>query len=160
MSTYNGLVHGVQGADELVVESGGTITVKDGGTLTVAGSLSVTGTLTQAGLETKTADFTLTTADSGKTFFIGAVDLTATLPATSAGVVYQFIVKTVSSVTGFSVSPAAADAIHGNGLTSVDDKDLVNSAASDAEGDTVTIIGDGADGWWITSIVGTWAKEA
>jgi hypothetical protein len=73
---------------------------------------------------------------------------------------YTFIVKTLSSTTGFSVSPAAADAIHGGGLTSVDDKDLINTAASDAEGDTVTIIGDGVDGWWITSIVGTWAKEA
>ena len=58
------------------------------------------------------------------------------------------------------VDSVAADAIHGNSLTSVDDKGLINTGATDAEGDTVTIVGDGADGWYITSILGTWAKEA
>ena len=73
---------------------------------------------------------------------------------------YTFIVKTLSATTGAQISPATADAIHGAGLTSVDDKDVINTAATDAEGDMVTIVGDGVDGWWITELEGTWAKEA
>lgn len=38
MSDFNTLVHGVQGGDELVFESGSTLTVKAGATLSVAGS--------------------------------------------------------------------------------------------------------------------------
>jgi hypothetical protein len=149
--TYNTINYGEQGGERWVV--GGELAIVSGGTLSVSGGAT-------SPTETQDANFTLTSSDSGKTIIIDAADVVATLPATAAGVTYTFIVKTLSSTTGFSVSPAAADAIHGNGLTSVDDKDLINTAASDAEGDTVTIIGDGVDGWWITSIVGTWAKEA
>jgi len=107
-----------------------------------------------------TANYTVSADESGKVFFAKAVDLVFTLPATEAGLRYTFIVHTASAVTGLSISPAAADAIHGNGLTSVDDKDLINTAATDAEGDSVTIEGDGVDGWWIVAINGTFAKEA
>lgn len=61
---------------------------------------------------------------------------------------------------GLSISPAAADAIHGNGLTSVDNKDLINTGATDREGDMVELVADGVDGWFIVSVNGTWAKEA
>lgn len=145
--TYQPKVYHKQGSDELVVASGGQITQEDGGAV-VSPMIS------------KSASFTVLATESGATYLCEAVDLVATLPATSKGLKYTFIVHTVSVTTGLSLSPPAADAIMGNGLTSVDDKDLINTAATDAEGDSVTIEGDGADGWWITAINGTWAKEA
>lgn len=212
-------VYKTQGGDELVVASGGTLTLESGSTQTAAGTRNATGvdnvnsggvlnvksgatlhtqsgsTHTAAGTRNatgvdninsggvvnvksgatldmqsgskviypyieKSASFTVLASQSGMTFLCKAVDMVMTLPASVAGLVYTFIVHTVSSGTGLSIDPVAADAIMGNGLTSVDDKDLINTAATDAEGDSVTIVGDGADGWWITSINGTWAKEA
>lgn len=103
----------------------------------------------------------LTAAQSGERF-VGAVDAVFTLPAASAatkGVWYEFECGALSVGTGLSISPAAADHIRGNGLTSVDDKDLINSGGTDRLGDSVTLYCDGADGWVITSIIGTWAKE-
>ena len=104
----------------------------------------------------------LTAAQSGQKF-VGAVDAVFTLPAASAGtkgVWYEFECGALSSGTGLSVSPAAADHIRGNGLTSVDDKDLINSGASDRLGDMVRLYCDGIHGWVIEAVVGTWAKEA
>ena len=109
-------------------------------------------------VESKAADYTVKASESGKVFIAAAADVVFTLPATEAGLRYTFITKTVSASTGTSISPAAADAIHY--ATSVDDKDLINSGATDVEGDSVTLVGDGAEGWWVESITGTWAKEA
>jgi len=145
-ATYQPKVYRKQGSDELVIAAGGKITQEDGGAYV-------------SPVEVVTDDFTVTAAESGKIFIVNAADVTATLPSTAAGLTYTFIVQTLSTTTGLSISPAAADAIHGGGQASTDNKDLINTAATDAEGDMVTIVGDGVDGWWITSIVGTWAEE-
>lgn len=108
---------------------------------------------------------TLTAAQSGQ-HFVAAVDAVFTLPAASAatkGVEYEFSCGALSAGTGFSISPAAADAIGGNGLTVVVDKDLINSGASDRLGDYVKLVCTGTTGataWRIVSIIGTFAKEA
>lgn len=105
---------------------------------------------------------TLTAAQSGQKF-VGAVDAVFTLPAAAAGtkgVWYEFETGALSAGTGLSISPAAADHIRGNGLTSVDNKDLINTGATDRLGDSVRLYCDGVDGWVIESVIGTWAKEA
>lgn len=157
MATYVPKVHkeeGGSGGDELVVESGGTITVKAGGKLDMqAGSKNV------SPIVNITSSREVTVAESGTTFFLKATDLKMTLPATAAGLTYTFIVHSVSSSTGAQIDPVSADAIHGGGQASTDDKDLINTPGTDAEGDMVTVVGDGVDGWWITSIVGAWAEE-
>lgn len=109
---------------------------------------------------TKTASFTVTEADSGKVFICNAADLVATLPSTAEGLVFTFVTKVASAGVGTSVSPAAADKIMGAGVTAADNKDLINSGASDVVGDSVTIVGDGLDGWFVLSTTGTWAREA
>lgn len=104
----------------------------------------------------------LTAAQSGEKF-VGGVDAVFTLPAAAAGtkgVWYEFECGAVSVGTGLSIDPAAADHIRGNGLTSVDNKDLINSGATDRLGDFVRLYCDGVDGYIIESIVGTWAKES
>jgi hypothetical protein len=103
----------------------------------------------------------LTASQSGQRF-VGAVDAVFTLPAAAAatkGVWYEFETGALSTGVGLSISPAAADHIRGNGLTSTDDKDLINTGATDRLGDFVRLYCDGVDGWVIEAIIGTWAKE-
>lgn len=109
----------------------------------------------------KSADFAVLPNQSGTTFVAGAVDLVATLPAVEDCLTYSFIVQTPSATTGLSISPAAADKIMGLGITEADNKDLINTAATDAAGDFVTLVGDKtAGGWRVTACRGTWAREA
>jgi hypothetical protein len=103
----------------------------------------------------------LTAAQSGQRF-VGVVDAVFTLPAISAamkGVWYEFACGALSAGVGLSISPAAADYIGGNGLGVVVNKDLINSGATDRLGDMVRIECDGV-AWWITAVIGTFAKEA
>lgn len=105
---------------------------------------------------------TLTARQSGEKF-VGAVDAVFTLPAAAAGtkgVWYEFETGALSAGTGLSISPNASDHIRGNGLTSVDNKDLINTGATDRLGDMVRLYCDGVDGWVIEAVIGTWAKEA
>lgn len=108
-----------------------------------------------------TANATLTVADSGGVFIVSGSDIVLTLPATEKGLTYTLVVGGLSGgATGHAFSPAAADKIMGNGFTAADDKDAICSAASDRIGDSLTLVGDGADGWYITAVTGTWALQA
>jgi len=108
-------------------------------------------------METVTANRTLTYEDSGKVFFVATDGLTITLPATREGIEYTFINSGADGNNIITISPNASDAIHY--VTSVDDKDLINTKATAVEGDMVTLVGDGDAGWWVTAIKGTWAKQ-
>lgn len=108
------------------------------------------------------ATATLTAAQSG-THFVCLVDAVLTLPAAAAGtagVRYTITCGALSSGTGLSISPNAADNIRGATLSAVDDKDLINTGATDVVGDTAVIVCDGVDGWNIVSLSGIWAKQA
>lgn len=125
-------------------------------------TLPVGSTITQQQVINLAAATQALTAEQSGQRFVGAVDAVFTLPAASSttkGVWYDFESGVGSTGTGLSISPAAADHIRGNGLTSTDDKDLINSGATDRVGDSVRLYCDGVDGWVIAAIVGTWAKE-
>lgn len=125
-----------------------------------SGASSVAGI--QATVITTANNATLTNSMSGSFILVTAADKVISLPSTAAGTTLTIAISAaaLSSGTGLSISPAAADAIHGGGLSSADDKDLILDGATDAEGDSVTLVGDGIDGWYITAITGTWSKEA
>jgi hypothetical protein len=124
------------------------------------GTITLTGTLTpddvKAVVVEKAANYTCLTTDSGKTFIATAADVVFTLPSTASGLQYTFVCAAVSASTGLSVSPAAADNIN----EGTDDKDLINSGATDVLGDSVTVVADGTLGWYTTSKIGTWAAES
>ncbi len=65
----------------------------------------------------------------------------------------------MSATTGLQIDPQSADQIIDVDITPADNKDLINTAATDAKGDQVTIIGDGDAGWYVTNKIGTWARE-
>ena len=109
----------------------------------------------------KSANFTVTADDVGTLFQITGADVTAYLPATAYGLWYEFIVTSLSTSYGFGISPVAADQVIGGGLTPQDDKDVINTAATDAVGDRLLVVADqGGVGWMIAEKVGTWARQA
>lgn len=105
------------------------------------------------------AAYTATAADHDKLLIATVVDTVITLPATVAGLKIRALAGIASTTTGLSLSPAAADQIIGNGFTAADDKDAVNTAATDVVGDMLELTGDGDDGWYTTLVKGTWARE-
>jgi hypothetical protein len=107
-------------------------------------------------VRTVTASLTLTKEDTGTVIVADSTtSIVVSLPATEAGLEYTICVKQLTTAGGHAFSPVAADKILFG--SKADDADFVCSAASDAVGDTVTLIGDGVDGWAVVSSKGTWA---
>lgn len=140
-----------------------------------AGTLFVTNTSTvpyvnrELGLKKAllAGNTTLTSDQSGTLFMVTAADLVITLPPVSsaatggAGLIYTFVLTAagLSAGTGLSLSPNSSDKFMGNGFTPLDDKDAILSGGGDREGDSITIVSDGVDGWYITAVTGTWTRE-
>lgn len=141
--------------------------VPEGGDIVVTGAVAVTGNVAIVGnlyggkrpIALKTDNYTVLATESGTVFKIATDAKVFTLPATAEGLWYTFVNSGADGNNILTISPQAADSIIGGGLTSVDDKDLINTKATAKEGDTVTLVADGVDGWFITDLVGTWAKE-
>lgn len=106
---------------------------------------------------------TLAPRDSDVVVIADVADLVINLPKAqrdARGNRVEVVVLTLSTGTGCSLNPYSADKIQGTGITAADNKDIINTAATDAVGDTLTIVCDGEDGWVITNKTGTWAREA
>jgi len=115
-------------------------------------------------------DATLTAAQSGTLFLVGADAKTATLPssaAVGAGVKYAFLNNGADGAYGFTISPNAADMLMGsfdNGrvltsLSGTDDKDIVNTKATANKGDYLVVESDGVNGWFVIGGKGIWTEE-
>ena len=143
------------------------------GDLELSGSLTATGSLTgetsviggtldlsdSPQTQTKSANYTMTEGDVGKVTYVDTDAKTITLPATVVGYVYTIVNAGEDGTVGVTVSPNANDKIMGVGLTAADDKDLVNTKATAKKGDYIKLLGDGALGWYVIEIEGTWARE-
>lgn len=110
--------------------------------------------------EAVTGNKTLDEGDNGVVQVVTA-DATITLPSTVAGYSYTIVNGGQGSTDGtiaINVSPAALDKIMGNGFTSADNKDAINTNGN--YGDSIKLRGDGANGWVVEEVVGTWTREA
>jgi len=124
--------------------------------------------ISQGSVEAITASATLSYEDSGTVFLVGTDALVITLPPTKVGVTYTIVNSGADGNNIITISPDAADAIFGTVANAaadsvsggVVDKNLVNTKATANKGDSVTLVGDGIDGWYIVSGVGIWASEA
>lgn len=114
----------------------------------------------QAYVEVGTTPYTVTAAQDGTIFYTTIADVVFNLPATQAGLWYRFVNGALSAGTGLSISPAAADQLIGNGFTPADNKDAINSGATDALNDAAEVLGNGTTGWSFIVVKGTWAREA
>lgn len=111
-------------------------------------------------IETKTSNYTVTTADSGKTFVSSTDGVVFTLPAIAIGYSFKFVNNAPDGANALTISPNAADGITYAG-SSTDDKDLINTKATSKQGDFVVISSlDGTAAWQVTQVRGTFAKEA
>jgi len=105
-----------------------------------------------------TGNVALDANSSGRVHNVTA-DAVITLPATDVGVTYTFVCDGLDTTVQISLSPNASDVIRGMGSIGVDDKDWINTKGTAAKGDCVTIVADGAEGWFIVRQSGTWAAE-
>lgn len=113
--------------------------------------------------ETLTGTKTFDAQDCGKLFCVtDAGDADAlTLPAIADGLggITILAVGAFGS-TAVTIDPAAADMILGPDITGADNKDLICTKATQRRGDFVTLdLGD-ADGYVVTEMRGTWARQA
>jgi hypothetical protein len=108
----------------------------------------------------------LTTADCGKVYGIGTDAKTITIPATAAGCTYTFINTGANGNNIVELVPDAGDQFFGTVtlaasvvvVATTAGEHLLNTKASAKRGDSISIIGDGVDGWYITASTGIWAE--
>ena len=112
--------------------------------------------------ETLAGTKTFDAQDSGKLFAVtDAGDADAlTLPAIADGLNGITILAVGAfGTTAVTIDPAAADMILGPDITGADNKDLILTKATQRRGDFVTLAYGDADGYSVTEMRGTWARE-
>ena len=116
--------------------------------------------LTGFNLEKKEANYTVTNADSGKTFTSSTDGVVFTLPAISIGRIFTFVNTGSDGTNALTISPAAADGIlYAGSLT--DNKDLINTKGTSKVGDFVVCASlNSTAHWTIVDVQGVFAKEA
>lgn len=113
--------------------------------------------------ETLSGTKTFDAEDSGKLFCVDAAgDGDAlTLPAIAAGLSGLTILAVGAfGTTAVTVDPNSGDMILGPNITGADDKDLICTKATQRRGDFVTLIAGDADGYMVTELRGTWARQS
>jgi hypothetical protein len=113
--------------------------------------------------ETLAAAKTFDAEDCGKLFCVtDAGDADAlTLPAIAAGLSGLTVLAVGAfGTTAVTLDPNAGDMILGPDITGADNKDLVLTKATQRRGDFVELIAGDADGYMVTRMRGTWAREA
>lgn len=122
----------------------------------------------QGNLVILTANTTLTSADTGKTFLIATDGLTITLPPTIQGAKFKFVNHGAAGNNIITIAPVSTDGIAGtitlasSIVTRVGTVNtaLVNTKATSTKGNSVVIEGTGVTGtgaWYIESSTGIWA---
>ena len=114
-------------------------------------------------IQSHAANYTVLPEESGTLFIATAADVVFSLPPTEEGLEYTFVFKVPSAGGGGKISPDANDKIMGTAgtvaFTSANDKDAINTGATDREGDSMTLVADGLDGWFIETSTGVWARQ-
>jgi hypothetical protein len=131
--------------------------------------LDTTGLLTQTGSGSyksytlSTDNVTLTSADCGKVYAIATDAKVFSLPATAAGCEFTFINAGANDHNIVAIDPTTNDQIFGDCgavvIAGATGEKLQNTKTGSKRGDSVKIVGDGVDGWYITSCNGVWAEE-
>ena len=100
-------------------------------------------------LEAKEANYTVTNADSGKTF-----------TSKTDGVVFTFVNTGADGTNTLTISPNAADGIlYAGSLT--DDKDIINTKSTSKVGDYIVCASlNSTAHWTVVDVQGIFAKEA
>jgi hypothetical protein len=104
----------------------------------------------------KTSDYTVTDADSGKTFYTDVDALEFTLPAITSGKVFTFVNTAEDGFAKIEIKPNVVDGIM-YATVSTDDYPLVNTKLTQKKGDRVVISNVArTDYWAVTFCSGIW----
>ncbi len=111
--------------------------------------------------EALTSTKTFDAEDCGKLFWCTGDATALTLPAIATGLSGLAIVSGGAFGTqATTIDPNASDMILGPDITGADNKDLINTKATQRRGDYVILIAGDADGYMVTEQRGIWAREA
>ncbi|MDA8122252.1 MAG: hypothetical protein M0Z38_06775 [Deltaproteobacteria bacterium] len=110
--------------------------------------------------ETVSVDKTLAAVDSGKVFFVDTDAKTVTLPAVEGMAGIKIVNIGAYGAVAVKVLPNALDMIEGPNITGADAKYIINTKATAKRGDYVVLEYGDPNGWVITEMRGTWAREA
>lgn len=111
--------------------------------------------------EALTGTKTFDAEDCGKLFWCTGDAAALTLPAIATGLSGLAIVSGGAfGSQATTIDPNAVDMILGPDITAADNKDLVNTKATQRRGDYVVLIAGDADGYMVTEMRGIWAREA
>ena len=111
--------------------------------------------------EALTSTKTFDAEDCDKLFWATGDATALTLPAIATGLSGLTIVSGGAFGTqATTIDPAAADMILGPDITGADNKDLINTKATQRRGDFVELIAGDADGYMVVKQRGIWAREA
>lgn len=110
--------------------------------------------------ELSAATLTLDIEDQGKLIVADTDNTVITLPATATPT--NCVVMNIGAYGSvkLSLSPQAADKVQGPNLPGTDNKDLINTKATQKRGDFVRIVTGDANGPIVSELRGTWAQEA
>ena len=109
--------------------------------------------------QTVTTGLTIDAQDSGKVLCITTDALTQTLPAVEGISNIRFLNCGAFGTVEITVSPNANDMIESVDAAGVDNKDIINTKATARRGDYIDLDYGDANGWVVTAMRGTWAKE-
>lgn len=110
--------------------------------------------------EALTSTKTFDAEDCGKLFWCTGDATALTLPAIAAGLSGLAIVSGGAfGAQATTIDPNASDMILGPDITGGDNKDLINTKATQRRGDYVVLIAGDADGYMVTEMRGIWARE-
>ena len=116
--------------------------------------------LTGFKIEEKTANYTVSDADTGKTFTSKTKDVVFTLPAITIGRVFTFVNTAADGANNLTISPNANDGIlYAGDLT--DDKDIINTQATSKVCDYIVCASlNSTAHWTVVNVQGVFAKES
>jgi hypothetical protein len=84
-------------------------------------------------------------------------DVELLLPETAPGLAY--VIALGPNGRGVTVRPRPIDQIIGLGFRTADGKGIVLAAKVGRAGDAVTLVADGAVGWFVSAVIGAWSAE-
>ena len=108
---------------------------------------------------TVSANTTLNATHSGKVLFVDTDAKVITLPAVEGVGGIKVVNIGAFGTVLVEVAPNAADMIEGPGITGADNKSILNTKITAQRGDYIHLEYGDANGWTITDMKGTWARE-
>ena len=109
--------------------------------------------------QTVAADLTLDAQDSSKVLCVTTDTWTITLPSIEGISNIRVVNVAAFGTSAIKVAPGSSEMIESVDVAGVNNKYIINTKTTARRGDYIDLDYSDANGWVVTRIVGTWAKE-